>query len=183
LPQLLKQHPICQVVIVGGDGVSYGSQPKDAPNWRSKLLAENLVDLNRVHFFGKVPYETYQKVLQVSAAHVYLTYPFVLSWSLLEAMASGCLIIGSDTAPVREVIRDGHNGLLVDFFDSAKLSETLITALNKKSGFGACAQNAWRSAQQFSLKQGLNSYQQLIVGDSLGERVKPVPAIEKVDLS
>jgi len=184
LPLLLKQHPTCQVVIVGGDGVSYGSQPKDAPNWRSKLLAEQFpaeqpLDLNRVHFLGKVPYATYKKVLQVSAAHVYLTYPFVLSWSLLEAMASGCLIIGSDTAPVREVIQHGYNGLLVDFFDSAKLSETLITALNNKSGFSACTQNAWRSAQQLSLSQGLNSYQQLIVG----ERVKHTSAIAVVDLA
>ncbi|MDP3845822.1 MAG: glycosyltransferase family 4 protein [Pseudomonas sp.] len=183
LPQLLKQHPTCQVVIVGGDGVSYGSQPKDAPNWRTKLLAESPLDLNRVHFLGKVPYATYKKVLQVSAAHVYLTYPFVLSWSLLEAMASGCLIIGSDTAPVREVIQHGHNGLLVDFFDSAKLSETLITALNTKSDFSACTQNAWRSAQQFSLSQGLNNYQQLIMGGSFGGRVKPAPAVEDFDLS
>jgi glycosyltransferase involved in cell wall biosynthesis len=174
LPQLLKQHPTCQVVIVGGDGVSYGSAPKDAPNWRSKLLAENPLDLNRVHFLGKVPYEAYKKVLQVSAAHVYLTYPFVLSWSLLEAMASGCLIIGSDTAPVREVIRDGENGLLVDFFDSAKLSEVLVTALNNKSNLSGCTQNAWRSAQQFSLIQGLNTYQKLILDCSFGERVRLV---------
>jgi glycosyltransferase involved in cell wall biosynthesis len=184
LPQLLKQHPTCQVLIVGGDGVSYGSQPKDAPNWRSKLLAELFpaeqpLDLNRVHFLGKVPYATYKKVLQVSAAHVYLTYPFVLSWSLLEAMASGCLIIGSDTAPVREVIRHGHNGLLVDFFDSAKLSETLVAALNNKSDFSTCTQNAWRSAQRFSLNQGLSGYQQLIVG----ERVRHASAIAEIDLA
>lgn len=163
LPQLLKQHPTCQVVIVGGDGVSYGSLPKNAPNWRSKLLAENPLDISRVHFLGKVPYETYKKVLQVSAAHVYLTYPFVLSWSLLEAMASGCLIIGSDTAPVREVIRDGRNGLLVDFFDSAKLSEKLVAALNNESGSSSCMQNAWRSARQFSLEQGLSAYEDLIM--------------------
>ena len=112
LPQILIEHPTCQVVVVGGDGVSYGSKPKDATNWRSKLLAENPLDLNRVHFLGKVPYATYKKVLQISAVHIYLTYPFVLSWSLLEAMASGCLIVGSDTAPVREVIRDKDNGLL-----------------------------------------------------------------------
>lgn len=129
LPNILQQHPTCQVVIVGGDDVSYGSKPKDAPNWRIKMLRENPIDLSRVHFLGKVPYETYKKVLQVSAVHVYLTYPFVLSWSLLEAMASGCLIIGSDTAPVREVIKGGVNGLLVDFFDSAKLADAVVAAL------------------------------------------------------
>jgi glycosyltransferase involved in cell wall biosynthesis len=94
-------------------------------------------------------------------------------------MASGCLIIGSDTAPVREVIQHGHNGLLVGFFDSAKIGETLIATLNNQSDFGACAQNAWCCAQQFSLNQGLNSYQKLIVG----ERVKHASVIAVADLA
>lgn len=123
LPALRKAHPACDVVIIGGDDVSYGSRPNDAPNWRSKLLRENPVDLDRVHFLGKVSYATYRTALQISAAHIYLTYPFVLSWSLLEAMACSCLVIASDTAPVREVIRDGDNGLLVDFFDGDALVE------------------------------------------------------------
>jgi glycosyltransferase involved in cell wall biosynthesis len=95
LPALLKANPHAQIVIVGGDGKSYGALPKDAPNWRTKMLRElrethgDALDawLPRIHFLGKVPYETYKKVLQISAVHVYLTYPFVLSWSLLEAMA------------------------------------------------------------------------------------------------
>ena len=169
LPQLLKQHPSCQVVIVGGDGVSYGSQPKDAPNWRSKLLAELFpveqpLDLNRVHFLGKVPYETYKQVLQVSAAHIYLTYPFVLSWSLLEAMASGCLIIGSDTAPVREVIRDGENGLLVEFFDSAKIAETVLAALNNPEQCRGIRAQAQSSAGAYGLEVGVSRYLDLLDG-------------------
>ncbi len=118
LPALLDAHPQCHVLIVGGDKVSYGGAPKDALDWREKMLREVNVDPARVHFLGVVPYLIYQKVLQISAAHIYLTYPFVLSWSMLEAMASGCLVIGSDTAPVREVIRHGENGLLVDFFST-----------------------------------------------------------------
>ncbi|RFQ25784.1 glycosyltransferase, partial [Pseudomonas sp. ATCC 13867] len=98
LPGVLAAHPSCQVVVIGGDDVSYGSKPHDAPNWRTKLLRENPVDPNRVHFLGKVDYVTYRTALQVSAAHIYLTYPFVLSWSLLEAMACGCQVIASDTA-------------------------------------------------------------------------------------
>lgn len=129
LPRILREHPTCQVVVVGGDDVSYGSRPKDAPNWRGNLLAENPVDLNRVHFLGKVSYAIYKKVLQVSAVHIYLTYPFVLSWSLLEVMAFGCLIVGSDTAPVREVIRHGENGLLVGFFDAHALVRRVKQAL------------------------------------------------------
>ncbi|MDV7212377.1 glycosyltransferase family 4 protein [Azotobacter beijerinckii] len=97
LPRILREHPTCQVVVVGGDDVSYGSRPKDAPNWRGRMLRENPVDPERVHFLGKVPYEIYKRALQVSAVHVYLTCSFVLSWSLLEAMACGCLIVGSDT--------------------------------------------------------------------------------------
>lgn len=110
LETIQKKHPTCHTVIVGGNGVSYGSQPKDAPNWREKMLREVKLDPTRTHFLGKVPYDTYLKVLQVSAAHVYLTYPFVLSWSVLEAMASGCLVVGSRTAPVEEVIRGGGMG-------------------------------------------------------------------------
>jgi glycosyltransferase involved in cell wall biosynthesis len=162
LPQILKQHPTCQVLIVGGDAVSYGSAPKDAPSWRSKLLAEHPLDLNRVHFLGKVPFAVYKQVLQVSAAHVYLTYPFVLSWSLLEAMASGCLIIGSDTAPLREVIQHGHNGLLVDFFDSGKIAETVLASLDSPEqgrGIRARAQN---SASAYGLDVGVQRYFELL---------------------
>ncbi|MFZ3183692.1 MAG: glycosyltransferase family 4 protein [Pseudomonas sp.] len=162
LPQLLKQHLTCQVVIVGGDDVSYGSKPQDAPNWRSKLLQENSVDLSRVHFLGKVPYETYKKVLQVSAAHVYLTYPFVLSWSLLEAMASGCLIVGSDTAPLHEVLRASENALLVDFFDSAKLAETLVAALENPELHADKRVQAQLAAAGYGLDAGLKGYLELL---------------------
>lgn len=162
LPKILKEHPTCQVVIVGGDGVSYGSKPKDAPNWRNKLLAESPVDPERVHFLGKVPYATYKKVLQVSAVHVYLTYPFVLSWSLLEAMASGCLIIGSDTAPVREVIRDGENGLLVDFFQPQQIAERVVAVLESPQRFNALRQVAYATAQQYSVVRGNARYLEMI---------------------
>ncbi|MBB6252878.1 glycosyltransferase family 4 protein [Nitrospirillum iridis] len=131
LPELLRRRPNAQVVILGGDDVSYGVRPKDHPNYRAQYLAEvgGQLDLARVHFLGRVPYATFLSVLQVSAVHVYLTYPFVLSWSLMEAMAAGCLVVASDTAPVREVIRDGRNGLLVDFFAPDGLAATVAAAL------------------------------------------------------
>jgi glycosyltransferase involved in cell wall biosynthesis len=169
LPDLLKQHPTCQVVIVGGDGVSYGSAPKDAPNWRSKLLQENPVDLSRVHFLGKVPYDTYKKVLQVSAVHVYLTYPFVLSWSLLEAMATGCLIVGSDTAPVREVIRDGENGVLVGFFDKDEVVRAVVKGLGMGEEAGEYRRLAFSEARGYSMRQGVFEYQAAIDRRLLGE--------------
>lgn len=131
LPDVLAARPAAQVVIVGGDEVSYGPAPKDGRRWKDIYLDEvrGRIDASRVHFLGKVPYGTFLSLMQVSRAHAYLTYPFVLSWSMVEAMSAGALVIGSDTAPVREVIRHGENGLLVDFFDVGAWSKTLIGAL------------------------------------------------------
>lgn len=131
LPAVLAARPQAQVVLVGGDGVSYGAKPRDAETWKARMLAEvgDRLDLSRVHFLGRVPYPTYLSLLQVARAHCYLTYPFVLSWSLTEAMAAGKLIVASDTEPVRELIRDGENGRLVGFFDREALEAALIRGL------------------------------------------------------
>lgn len=131
LPAVLAARPQAQVVLIGGDGVSYGGKPSDAESWKMKMLAEvgDRLPLDRVHFLGRVPYPTYLSTLQVSRVHCYLTYPFVLSWSLTEAMSAGCLIVGSDTEPVRELIRDGENGRIVPFHDRAALETALIRAL------------------------------------------------------
>ncbi|WP_425041555.1 glycosyltransferase family 4 protein [Primorskyibacter sp. S187A] len=122
LPKLLKARPNAEIVIIGGDGVSYGARPPGDKSWKQIFIDEvrpqiSDADWGRVHFLGRVPYNVFLSMMQVSRAHVYLTYPFVLSWSLMEAMAAGAPIIASDTAPVKEVLQDGKNGLLVDFFD------------------------------------------------------------------
>lgn len=129
LPELLKTRPNAQVLIVGGEGVSYGSAPAEGGTWKEAMLRETGPVPDRVHFLGHLPYDAFMRVLQVSSAHIYLTYPFVLSWSFMEAMAAGCLMIGSDTAPVREVLKHGENGWLTDFFDPASLVETVAMAL------------------------------------------------------
>jgi glycosyltransferase involved in cell wall biosynthesis len=136
LPEILERAPAAQVLIVGGDGVSYGRRPQPAGCYRAQLLAEldGRLDLRRVHFLGHLPYRQYLTVLQISTVHVYLTYPFVLSWSLLEAMAAGCLVVSSRTAPVEEVMRDGDNGFLVDFFDFDGLANRVLKALAGKDG-------------------------------------------------
>jgi glycosyltransferase involved in cell wall biosynthesis len=126
LPRLLRERPRAHVIIVGGDSVSYGNVSPQG-SFRKQMLSEleGQLDLSRIHFLGRIPYEQYLQVLQLSTVHVYLTYPFVLSWSMLEAMASGCLVVGSKTAPVQEVIQDGHNGLLVDFFAIDEIIEAI----------------------------------------------------------
>jgi glycosyltransferase involved in cell wall biosynthesis len=122
----LKARPYAQINIVGGDDVSYGSKPVNGDNWRSVLTKEiqgsiPASDWQRVHFVGKLPYAKFIALLQVSSVHIYLTYPFVLSWSLLEAMSVGAAIVASDTAPVSEVIQHDQSGRLFHFFDIAGL--------------------------------------------------------------
>ena len=131
LPAVLKARPNARVVIVGGDGVSYGPRPQGEKSWKDTFLDEvrGELDLSRVHFVGRVPYPDFVSLMQVSRAHAYLTYPFVLSWSMLEAMACGALIVGSRTSPVEELIRHNENGVLVDFFDVAAWSDALFHAL------------------------------------------------------
>ena len=131
LPAVLKARPEAQVVIVGGDGASYGPAPGGGRTWKQIFLDEvrDGLDLSRVHFLGQVPYAQFLSLLQVARVHAYLTYPFVLSWSLMEAMSAGGLIVASRTPPVEEMIRDGGNGRLVDFFDVAGWSAALVEAL------------------------------------------------------
>lgn len=132
LPAVMAARPNAQVVLVGGDDVSYGAPAPAGSTWKQIFLDEvkDRIDLSRVHFMGKVPYSKFVNLLHVSRTHAYLTYPFVLSWSAIEAMAAGCHIVASDTAPVREAITDGVTGSLVDFFDTAAWSTKLIDALS-----------------------------------------------------
>lgn len=131
LPSLLRAVPDVQVLMIGSEASKgYGIKPPEGETWKGRMLAEldGRLDLSRVHFVGPIGHDDLVTLYSLSSAHVYLTYPFVLSWSLLEAMACECLIVGSDTAPVRDVIRHGENGLLVDFFDPEALAATLATA-------------------------------------------------------
>ncbi|NNE79004.1 MAG: glycosyltransferase [Silicimonas sp.] len=132
LPALLERRPKARVIIVGGDDVSYGGRPKGGGTWRDAMLAEVGALPDRVTFTGRIPYADYLKLLQVSSVHLYLTYPFVLSWSMLEAMAAGAFVIGSATPPVEEVIADGQNGWLVDFFDTDAIAERAAMALAER---------------------------------------------------
>ena len=132
LPAIQRRRPNCHVVLVGGDSVSYGNRTVPGTTYREVLLDElnGKLDLSRIHFLGQIPYEEYVNLLQVSSVHVFLTYPFVLSWSFIEAMAAGCLVIGSATSPVLEVLEDRRNGLLVDFFAHEVIAERVDEVLD-----------------------------------------------------
>ncbi|HSI56064.1 MAG TPA: glycosyltransferase [Ideonella sp.] len=148
LPEVLRRAPQAQILIVGADGVSYGAAAPAGTTWKQRFLDEvkDRLDLSRVHFLGQLPYARFLQLLQVSAAHVYLTYPFVLSWSCLEAMSAGCHVIGSRTAPVMDYLEDGVNGTLVDFFDPQGLAEAVVGVLERRGHDGALRAAARQTA-------------------------------------
>ena len=165
IPHILSQRPNTRIVVVGGDDVSYGSKPQSHPNWREAMLAEVEFDRTRVHFTGKLPYGDYLRLLRASMVHVYLTYPFVLSWSCLEAMACGALVIGSDAQPVQEVIEHNGNGLLTDFFDHHALADKICSALTTPRSFQRHRLAARQTIlDRYALGDCLNQQLQLIDG-------------------
>jgi len=132
---LCRRRRDCQFIIAGGDEISYSPALPPGETYRQRMLNELDIDLSRVHFVGHRPYADYIRILQVSSVHVYLSYPFVLSWSLLESMAVGCVIVGSDTAPVRELLQDGRNGWLVRFFADGQLADRIEAVLDHPTGW------------------------------------------------
>jgi glycosyltransferase involved in cell wall biosynthesis len=162
LPAILKDRPNLKVLIVGGDKVSYGAAPD--PNIYGKLSWKEIyanevrpqlteAQWQQLIFLGHVPYAYFVPLLQISTVHVYLTYPFILSWSLLEAMSMGCAIVGSDTAPVQEVIESGKNGLLVDFFKPKDLANAVTALLDDPALRKQLGQAARKTAvEKYDLK-------------------------------
>ena len=165
LPDLLRRRPDAQVVICGGDGVSYGRKPPGGGTWREAMLREVPLDPARVHIVGKLARPAYLDLLRVSALHLYLSVPFVLSWSCVEALACGCLLLGSDVAPVREVIEDGANGFLVDARNADLLAERAASLLARRALLGHVRRAAReRAIARFELGQCLAEQTRLIAG-------------------
>jgi glycosyltransferase involved in cell wall biosynthesis len=165
LPALMRARKDIKVVLVGGDGVSYGGGPSQGGKWREVMLAEvgKDIDRDRVVFPGRIPYATYLAMLQRSDAHIYLTYPFVASWSLRESLAVGCPVIGSDTEPVREFIIHGETGLLVPFLKPQKLARTVLDLLDDKALTRKLRGNARDyAAKHLAMDDYLSSYNRLI---------------------
>jgi glycosyltransferase involved in cell wall biosynthesis len=142
---LLKRRKNCHVVVVGEDRVAYGKKLPAGKTFKQLMLEKLKLDLSRIHFAGRLPYPQYLQVLRASSAHVYLTRPFVLSWSMLEAMSAGCLIVASNTPPVTEVIQNGSNGILVDFFSPQDIATRVEEALEKPDKMLSIRKNARES--------------------------------------
>jgi len=152
LPALLKKRPKARILVVGGNDVSYGAKPSGKQNWKEIFVREvrpqiSDADWSRVHFLGYLPYALFVGLLQCSTVHIYLTYPFVLSWSLLEAMSIGCAIVASDTQPLQEAIRHNETGKLVDFFDHQALNASVCSLLDDPAERRRLGQNARQFAQ------------------------------------
>jgi glycosyltransferase involved in cell wall biosynthesis len=164
LPAVLRTNKNARAIIVGGDDVSYGSRLPDR-TWREHMLAEvgSTLDTSRVHFPGKLDYDSYIRLLQRSDAHVYLTYPFVASWSLREALAIGCAIVGSDTPPVREFVTHGKTGLLSPFFDPGALADRIGETLEAGQAVEERRANARHWAEQhLDMGDYIRNYETLI---------------------
>ena len=145
LPALQRRFSDLQVLLIGHDrGVSYGCEPPCGRSWKQVLFDElaGELDLGRLHFVGKLERSSFVRALQVSACHVYLTVPFVLSWSCLEAMACGAPLVASDTPPVQEVVRQGREGLLVPWDDAGALAAAIGECLIDRAGASRRAQQA-----------------------------------------
>jgi glycosyltransferase involved in cell wall biosynthesis len=137
LPKILRERPDARVLVIGGNEASYGKASSHPGGLRGEMEAEvgHLIDWDRVHFLGRVPYDKYCQIIQLSRCHIYLTMPFVMSWSLLESMAMGATVVASDVAPVREAITHGETGLLADFFDPGAVADQVIRVLADPDAF------------------------------------------------
>lgn len=144
LPRILEERPKARVIMVGGNETSYGAESKHPNGLRGEMEEElgNQVDWSRVHFVGRVPYPDLCKIVQLGRCHIYLTMPFVLSWSLLESMAMGATIVTSDVGPVREAVTHGETGMLVDFFDHDALAAQVVDVLQRPDDYAHLGPNA-----------------------------------------
>jgi glycosyltransferase involved in cell wall biosynthesis len=167
LSEICQRQPDCHVLIVGGDEISYGRKLDGGLSYREKLMQElnvnqNGFDKSRVHFLGRLPYADYLSVLQISSAHIYLTVPFVLSWSMLEAMAVECVVIGSNTAPVLEVLNN-KNGVLVDFFSPKDIAEKVCDVMVQPKKYAKIRKNARETiVKGYNVQQSIQQYEYLL---------------------
>jgi len=177
LPRLLDEVPDAQVLIFGSDeGFGYGGDPPEGKSWKALCLrgVEDRLDPARVHFLGKAEHARMVQALRLSTVHVYYSYPFVLSWSLAEAMAAGCYVVASDTAPLHDAITDGVDGRLLPFFDVEALSQAMIDACRDPAASAALRQAARRTAlARFDRRAGVAGWMGVLA--EMGLEIPPAP--------
>ncbi len=177
--EIQKRRPNCHIIMVGQDGISYGKAPPGNKTYRQMMMEECDLDMDRFHFLGYLPHDKMKLVMKISSAHIYLTVPFVLSWSMMEAMASECLMIVSDTEPVREVIRDRHNGLMVDFFEHTQIADRVDEVFAHPDRMLDLRKAARKTiVDRYSLDKVLDLHLDLI--RDLAEGKCPPPAAQKI---
>ncbi len=185
LPRLLAERPDAVVSVVGGDEVSYGAPPPQGGTWRQAMMAEvgERIDLKRVHFMGKLPYRDHLTLLKRSDAHVYLSFPFVASWSLREALACGCVVVGSDTETVTEFVQDGVTGIVTPTLDHEALTDNVLRALSDKTLAARVRKGARDYAvRRLGMRAYLNRYRayiEEITGQTLVPPEPPAPTTPK----
>ncbi|OGI04844.1 MAG: glycosyl transferase family 1 [Candidatus Melainabacteria bacterium GWF2_37_15] len=158
-----KRRPNAHIIIAGEDRVCYGAKLPEGQTFKKLMLEKYDYDMNRLHFTGSLPYSEYLKLLQISSAHVYLTYPFVLSWSMLEAMACGCTVLASSTPPVLEVIKDEVNGLLFNFSNINEIAEKVDFVLDNKGLLDHLKTNARKTiVENYNLAQMIEKQVELL---------------------
>lgn len=180
LPAVLAACPNAHVVIFGGHKNSYSPRRSDGVSWQQTFLDEvrSQLDPSRIHFVGYVPHSVLTNALQVSAAHVYLSHPFVMGWSPLEAMSVGALVIGSNNQPVTEFIRHEHNGILVGFNDVAGLSRHIVDAINNPIRYKEIRHNARKTIiDRYDLRRVCLPAQAALIGSSKAASTTGGPAV------
>lgn len=152
IKELLKVRPNAHFVIAGDD-IAYYGQKIEGNSYKDVILGRLNLDMSRIHFVGTLSFDDYVKLLQISSVHVYLTYPFILSWSCLDAMACECCIVASNTPPVTEFIKDNYNGILFDFHNINQLIDKVEYALENQSKMKSIRQNARKTiVNKYALK-------------------------------
>jgi glycosyltransferase involved in cell wall biosynthesis len=182
-----ERRPNCHVVVVGSERVCYGKSLPNGKTYKQEMLEKIPLDLSRVHFVGSLPYGLYLKVIQASDVHIYLTRPFVLSWSMIESLSTGCLIVGSDTSPVREVIEDGENGLLADFFSPKQVADRVDEVLEHPTRMAEIREKARQTVlERYALSDMLGKHLELInqvanrtLTPTIGRETKPSLTLSK----
>ena len=163
---LQAKRPQLHALIVGSDVVAYGGSRTDGRSWGAWAKEEIPLDPQRTHWLGALQTEDYHSVLAVSDVHLYLTVPFVLSWSLLEAMAAGCALVCSATPPVEEVLENNSSALLVDFFSPQEQAEALARLLDDPVLRFSLAAEAKKRASGYQCADGLKAWMRLLSGYS-----------------